>query len=292
MSRKFVSALIVCAVLQAACGAATIVWGNNASSSRDILEAFDLSTGNVVAQFQAPNPLAANGNGRGIAVVGSTIYYSTASSGNVFVTDSNTHADLGIAFNTGLNGIANIAWDGTALWITGYNGTNNAFRYTPSGTLLQTVVGFGNNRDGFEVVNNGLIANRGDGEGPYDLYSSTGTLVQSAFLDTTKVPNLRGITTGVTFDGTDYIVSNPDSFSGPTTRFLIFDSSGHYLSTLALGNPQPNTGIGRLIEDLSALGNIPSNPPPSVPEPASMALLSVGLCAIAFRGIRRARLDR
>ena len=162
--------------------ASTIVWGMNASNNgSEMIEAFNLDTGAKVDGFLVPRD---NLNGRGIAVVGTTIYYSNSSEGKVFITDSVSHADMGVAFDTCnipqigcLNGIATIAWDGTDLWITGYNGSNNAYKVKPNGSWDGTVVGFGNGRDGFEVANNHLVANRGDGVGPYDLYDLNGNLI-------------------------------------------------------------------------------------------------------------------
>lgn len=287
--RKFVGSLTLLWISGGGAFAGTIVWGNNASfAGTESIEAFDVDTGAQLASFLVPNA-AANLNGRGIAVVGTTIYYSNSTSGNVYLTNSVTHTDDGIAFSTPLNGIANIAWDGTAIWVTGYNGTNNAYRYTPTGTLLETVLGFGNSRDGFEVANDHLIANRGDGETTYDLYDLSGALVTSAFIDAAAVPGFHGITTGVTFDGSDYIISNPDSFGGPTTRLLVFNSSGVYIKTQDLAGTPPG-GALRLLEDLSSLGNIPSNPPPTgTPEPATLLLCGAGLVAVSFFRRRAAR---
>jgi len=288
MNRLFAAVGVFALLLSSRASAGTVVWGNNASSAgTESIEAFDIDTGAQLASFLVPNS-GSNLNGRGIAVVGTTIYYSNSSSGNVYVTNTVTHSADGIAFSTGLNGIANIAWDGTALWVTGYNGTNNAYRYTPTGTLLQTVLGFGNSRDGFEVANNHLIANRGDGENIYDLYDLNGVLQTSAFINAALAPGFvpGSITTGITFDGTDYIIANSPGFSGPTSKLLVYDASGNYIKTQTLAGTPPG-GAVRLLEDLSSLGNIPSNPPSGVPEPASFLLLSAGLAGVAVLRARR-----
>ena len=265
--------------------ASTIVWGNNATFGNVTLEAFNMDTGALVDQFIVQNLEAVGDNGRGIAVVGTTIYYSVASSGNVFVTDSVTHADLGVAFNTGLGGIANLAWDGTNLWVTAYDGSANAHLYLPDGTFVKDVIGFGGNRDGFEVTETNLIANRGDAQGPYDLYDLDGNLVQAAFIS----PNFSP--TGITFDGTFYYVSN--IFGNEIHKY---DSSGNFVSFVTLGGPLPQTCCGRLLEDLSSLGNIaenPPSPPPGnggvVPEPSSLMLMGSGLLGFFVRRKKRAR---
>jgi len=280
--------LLVCLV--AACAlsqsakADTLVWGFDASYSNPQLVEVNANTGAIVTNFTAPNPTAAAGNGRAIAVVGTTIYYGIAGSGDVFVTNSITHADGGVLFNTGLGGIATIAWDGSHLWVSAYDGSNNAYEYSLSGTKLATVPGFGNLRDGFEVANNTIIANRGDGVGPYDVYNLSGTLITSDFLNTSGI---SGITTGVTFDGTDYWVSNPDGYSGGATQNLLeYNLSGTLIHTTLLGPPGPQASVGWLLEDLSSLGNVPNNPPPSTtPEPASLWLLGSGLLGllVAYR---------
>src|SRR5690349_4150893 len=109
------------------------VWGNNATFGNPFLTEVDMTTGAVVQNFDSPNPIAQAGNGRGIAVNGTTIYYSISDSSDIFVTDSVTHADGGILFSARdasgapINGIATITWDGAHLWVSGYNDTNNVY---------------------------------------------------------------------------------------------------------------------------------------------------------------------
>jgi len=254
---------------------AVIVWGNNASFGNVTIEAFDLDTGALMQQFLVPNPVAVDGNGRGIAVVGTTIYYTVANSGDIYITDSNTHADLGTLVSTGLGGISCIAYDGTDLWITAYDGTNNAYKYDLSGNLVGTVLGFGNNRDGFEIAGNHIITNNGDAVGPYDLYDLDGNLVQAGFITTNYQP------TGITYDGTNYYVS--DIFNN---AIEVFDSNGVFVRRQVLDGPLPIFGQ-RLLEDISVLGNVINNPPPGgeVPEPGTLLLFGTGV--LGFFGVRR-----
>ena len=200
-------------------------------------------------------------NGRGVALLGNTIYYTTADSGNIYVTNTVSHADLGILVNTGYPGIANVATDGKYIYANS------------SGALVGTVtVGAGYfGRDGFEVQNNPNIAagattfisNRGDLTSPYDVYDSTGALLISAFIDpSTAAGGIYGNSqTGIAYDGTDYFISQIYS-----NLMLHYSGIGAFLGVI----------------DLSANGN-----PGAVPEPEPLALFGLGVAALGFARSRK-----
>jgi hypothetical protein len=283
---------------------ASVIWGNSASSGNVNLEAFDSTTGLLIPgqQFLVPNLTAQSDNGRGVAVLGNDIYYTTASSGNIYKTNAITHSDLGIIVDTGFKGIANIATDGTFLYANDYQAVNGVInKYTTSGVFAGSITLTGpdaagaSSRDGFEVQNNPLIsggattfiANRYDGGfgpthggiiGAYDVYDSNGVEIISNFI----TPNDQGVggATGIAFDGTNYFVS--DIFNN---RLLEYSGLGVFMTSIDLsGNPNPFTG--RLLEDLSAVGNTIDNPPP-IPEPEIYAMFMAGLGLMGFITRRR-----
>ena len=98
-------------LVSASVRADTMIWANDARGNNSHIEQFDATTCMLLTSFLAPNPAAQGQFGRGIAVVGSNIYYSEDSSGAVFLTNP-SGTDLGTAFNTGLPGIGSIASDG------------------------------------------------------------------------------------------------------------------------------------------------------------------------------------
>lgn len=253
---------------------AATIWGNNAGTLG--VSKFDAATG--VQQFN----FYPGGNGRGIVQVGNVLYLTQAASNNVFKRDATTGADLGVAFSiAGSFGLQAIAYDGTNFWVGDYSGTNAAYLYSPTGTLLNTVnlANAAGYYDGLEYFDGKLIANRFDGGllGPqhYDIYSATdGSLLTPNFIDTTG----HGNGTGIAFDGTNFYVSDIRN-----SQLSIWDgTTGSFLSNLIL------TGTNYYIEDLSVDyaqredtggGNGGNNP---VPEPSTFILLGAGLAALGF----------
>lgn len=276
--------------------AGSVIWGNSASSGNVNLEAFDSTTGAVLQSFLVPNLTARNDNGRGVAVLGNTIYYTTADSGDIYVTTTNgTHPDLGVLVHTGFPGIANVATDGTYIYASNYQTSSGIVnKYDTSGNLVGTInVGTGFGRDGFEVQNNANIAggattfisNRGDATSPYDVYASNGTLLISNFIN----PSANGFgtqQTGIAYDGTNYFVSQIFS-----NELLEYSGTGVFIGTITLGSDSLHPGgSGRLLEDLSAVGNTTQNP--GAPEPASLTLLVIGALGFGGYTLRRRKLAR
>jgi len=244
----------------------------------------------VTSGSQIDTPLRTQSQvGRGIAVVGSDIFYSLGGSTSVFLTNPGG-ANLGTAFTVnipGVTGVQSIATDGMFLYITPQSGNlnlvQNVYKYSFTGTLIGspvTLVGSGgivqSGRDGLEIVGNRFVANQPRGDiGPYDQFDATnGSLTAAAFLN----PGTFGFT-GVAFDGTDYFVFDDEA---APSQLVVFDAAGTFLHRVTLtGLPGPNDQA--FISDLSAVV------PAAITEPSTVALIATGLLGFALlRGHRAA----
>ena len=263
--------IVLISLANAAAWAGPIIYANNAGAPK--IDIIDGATGIVSSSFTLNGGA---GNGRGVVVVGDVLYFTLAGSGNVFTHNLLTNLE-NVAFSVaGASGLSTIAFDGANFWIGDYSGTKNAYNYTPTGTLLSTV-SFGNCSsfcNGLEFFIQGgqgrLISNRGDTLSPgiYDIYSLSGTLLQSAFI--TVAQNGRGIA----FDGTNFFVA------GSNTIRTFNGTTGALIST------QTIAGIHNF-EDLS-IGYQLVLPPPGVPEPGTFLMLSGGMAALFFARRRKA----
>ena len=261
---------------------------------------YENSAGSDMASFQLNGtPVKAftqdKGNGRGIVVVGDTIYYTTAGSGNVYTRRVSDNVDTGIAFTiAGARGLQSISYDGTNFWVGDYSGTTKAYLVSATdGSLLKTITLTGAGTEGFydglEYFNGKLIANKYDGGfqraggNQYSVFDLDGGLLQKDFINT----NGHGNGTGIAFDGTNFYIA--DIGNNKITQWD--GSTGSFIQSITLG------GFHGGVEDLSfdfagrsdTCGG-PNQPPcitPGVPEPSTYAMLMLGLAGVGFIARRR-----
>jgi hypothetical protein len=261
-----------------------LLYGNNASFGAPYVFQIDKTTGAVLNTYTN----LSGSNGRGVVVVGTTMYYTSATTNAVYSYNLSTNTNNGSLFTvSGSTALSTIAYDGTNFWIGDYSGTNHAYLYSPTGTLLKTVslsacTGFCDGLEYFVMNGTGyLLSNEADGSiDNYDLYDTNGNLIQADYIN--AAAHSSG-TTGIAFDGTDFYTSN--IFAGTVN---VWSESGAFIQTITL------TGAGAsdpfLIEDLSFDYSQVLPPPSGVPEPSTLVL--VGSSMLGLAGAVKRRLAR
>ena len=288
-----IGVLLLCVHCSASADTIIDVWGNNSNlSGGDITERFLVNetagTGSLTQSYVV-SPL----NGRGVVVVGNTMYTTQNDGGrtaqpDIFVTDVTTGQSLGV-IHTPLFQMASLAWDGSHFWTTDYfNGTNRGFQLDLAGNITKTVTfdlvsRFG--PDSIEYFNGKLIVNRGSLVGIYDVYDLDGNVISADFFHTDVNPDpfFSPDYVGLAFDGTNFLVS--DIFN---QRLVMFDGvTGNFIKFIDLpGTTQ--SGSQRALFDLSVdyltRADITSN----VPD-AGSALSLFGLSTIMMAAITAKR---
>jgi hypothetical protein len=272
--------LLVLSCLLVAAGSSALadnfLYGNSAGTPT--IFKIDKTTGNVVATYTN----LSGGNGRGVVVVGTTMYYTAADTGSVYSYNLATNTNNGALFTVaGASGLSTIAFDGTDFWIGDYSGTDHVYHYTTGGALIGTLsLGDCSSQcDGLEYFQQGgtgyLISNRGDTVPPYDVYNLNGTLKTADFL------NATGSSTGIAFDGTDFFTSN--IFNQSLSEWD--GTTGAFIKTIPIIG---ETGLSE-IEDLSADYSqvLPPPPPSTVPEPSTFILVGSSMLGLAGAVKRR-----
>lgn len=272
-----------------------IIFANNyqftGGTGADYIWRIDVTTGDTITnQYAVPVGAQGGFNGRGVVDVNDILYITTAGSGKVLAFNTSTSA-LSTAFTVaGSSGLSSISFDGTNFWVGDYSGTNHAYLYSPSGTLLRTIslancTGFCDGLTYIPVNGGELISNRTDGfnqDSIYDIYSATtGALLVSGFINTTPLSGMGcGHTTGIAWDGTNYFVSCLDT-GGVNGSLAEYGPVGNFLGLTALKNPSAfnNGGFGPAMEGLSANFAVTVS---QTPEPATLSLLGLGLAGIGF----------
>jgi len=259
-----------------ASAASNAIYGNNATSG--VPYAFAMTPGTFAITDTFSN-LSSN-NGRGVVVVGDTMYYTAASSASVYTYTLSTHTNNGAKFTVaGASALSTIAYDGTNFWVGDYSGSNQAYLYSPAGVQLKVVhlTNCGGSCDGLGYFNQGgttprLISNRGDAVGPYDTYDTDGAIKTTSFITTTGFSP-----TGIPYDGTNFLVS--DIYGAKIVTYN--GTTGALISSKAITGAQGS--FTPLIEDLSADYTVTLTPqqPSSVPTLSEFGLF---LCALLLLG--------
>ncbi len=256
--KTFLLAATAVIALASSATAATI-YGNSASSGPNPIHTLNGTTGVETARFNGQ----LGANGRGVVVVGNIIYYTVVGDSKIYTMDRTSGLNTGF-IQTSNSSMATLAWDGTQFWTADYSGSNKAFRINLAGvnTSTITLANATGNMDGLEWFNGKLIGNRSDAGGIYDIYDLSGNILTANFITS------AGSSTGIAYDGANFVVSNV--FGSSLSYFN--GTTGAFINTVNL----TSSAGGFLIEDLSVDYAARPDTGGAVPEPATWAMMLAG----------------
>lgn len=257
---------------------ANTIWGND---SGHLIE-WDITLGGGLPLHDFSTGYA---DGVGIAKVGNILYWTAASSGNVFKMDATTGAPLGIAFSVAGANLGSISYDGTNFWVANA-AFPIAYLMSPTGTQLKTflLAHADNFYTGLEYFNGMLIAGDRDGRfafsNRYSVYDAqTGALITPEFIRTDNAASLNTRGTGIAYDGTNFYVADFDD-----RAITIWNgTTGSYSSVvLASGHSDKHIDLSFDFAQRPDTCGGPNQSPCTItaPEPDALGLFGVALIGI------------
>jgi hypothetical protein len=275
----FASAATAVLAFSVSAHADVFISANSAAIGNGPIVTFDYTTGTQIGSF-VPDGAQGGANGRGLAVTNNEFFYTELANGfgatdSIHIAPFNGGAgghDIGSFANPAPGtGIQDLAFGAKGLYaLTGYpNGPSVIYLLNPTtgAVISSTPLATAGSADGFTVLNDGtFIANLADGANTnlYQHFDASGNPIGATF----SVPcGGCSQSTGVDIAPDGLSLYYATAFNS----FTQTDLNNNLLSSISTGSNQ--------FEDIGIQQNF-TPPPPGVPEPATWAMMLLGVGAI------------